>query len=478
VQRFIYASSCSVYGASDELLNEQSNLNPVSLYARAKLDSESILLGLNARDFHPTILRFGTVYGLSPRQRFDLVINLLTAKALDDGEITIFGGDQWRPFVHASDAARAVVIVLEAPLANVKRQIFNIGSDGQNYTIVQLGEIIHKAVPDSTLVNLGTDTDNRDYRVSFAKANRQLGFDPQLSVEQGVKEIALAIQAGALEHYKERKYSNYRTLSDEYGCLDTRYGRITEVASRSQPTLDAKSFEVALRKPMAWQMGFLESIVELAAISMDSATLVANRQRSHDLAVESWFRSLDRCQREVEGHTLRVAEMAISLARESGMTEAELKHLGRGALLHDIGQLGIPAHVLVKPGPLSDDEWLIVHNHPVYAYEILSPIVNLRASLDIPYCHHERWDGTGYPRGLKEENIPLSARVFSVVDVWDTLLSDKPYRAAWSREDVAEYILSNAGTQFDPYVVDAFARVCPVFPKSQVEGLLPHKRLP
>jgi len=155
--------------------------------------------------------------------------------------------------------------------------------------------------------------------------------------------------------------------------------------------------------------------------------------------------------------------MAMSVARELGLTEAELTHLRRGALLHDIGRLGIPDSILIKPGPLSDDEWVIMRNHPLYAHEILSLMVNLRASLDIPYCHHERWDGSGYPRGLKGDKIPLSARVFSVADVWDTLRSDKPYRLAWSEEDVGEYILAHEGVYFDPQVVKAFIKVSPIF---------------
>lgn len=173
----------------------------------------------------------------------------------------------------------------------------------------------------------------------------------------------------------------------------------------------------------------------MATISIDNAAICDHRQRSHDIAVESWFRSLDRCQKESEGHTLRVAEMAMNIAIELGLTEDELMHLRRGALIHDIGRLAIPVDILVKPGPLSEDEWAIMQNHPQYAYEILLKMISLRASLDIPYCHHERWDGKGYPRGLIGENIPLAARIFSIVDVWDSLRSDKPYREAWPAKD-------------------------------------------
>jgi nucleoside-diphosphate-sugar epimerase len=217
VKRFVYASSCSVYGAGDGVFEEQTVLNPVSLYARAKMDAERILLSLNDAHFHPVILRFATVYGMSPRPRFDLVVNLLTAKAIQDGEITVFGGGQWRPFVHVSDIARAILLALEAPQANVKGQVFNVGSDNQNYTIASLGEIVKAAVPTARLVNKADGGDPRNYRVSFAKIRRELGFEPLVTVEQGVAEIARVVQAGAVGHYSERRYSNYRTLSEDNG---------------------------------------------------------------------------------------------------------------------------------------------------------------------------------------------------------------------------------------------------------------------
>ena len=471
IQRFIYASSCSVYGADDELLDERSALNPVSIYARAKRDAESILLELDDSDFHPTILRFGTVYGLSPRQRFDLVINLLAAKAVVDGEIGIFGGEQWRPFVHVSDVARAILLVLEAPLANVKREIFNVGSDDQNYRIEQLGEIICESIAGTRMTLRSTDTDKRNYRVSFAKLREQLGFDPQVAVREGVAEVEQAIRSGALGHYAERKYSNHKTLSDANGALGIARAPSAELRSPLEHSHNAVRMVANSHHPASWQMSFLESMVELAAISMDNAAMTSTMQQPHDIAVESWFTSLDRCQKECEGHTLRVAELALRLARAMGLSEAELTHLRRGALLHDIGRLGIPERILIKPSPLSEDEWSIVRKHPRYAYEILSPMVNLLASLDIPYSHHERWDGSGYPRALMGERIPLAARIFSVVDVWDSLRTDKPYRAAWSEEDAREHILAHAGTHFDPAVVEAFVEVCPIDTRAPVSAL-------
>jgi HD-GYP domain-containing protein (c-di-GMP phosphodiesterase class II) len=138
------------------------------------------------------------------------------------------------------------------------------------------------------------------------------------------------------------------------------------------------------------------------------------------------------------------------------MSEQELVHVRRGALLHDMGKLGVPDTILFKPGKLTDEEWTVMHQHPMYAYELLSPIVYLRPALDIPYCHHEKWDGTGYPRGLKGEEIPLAARIFALVDVWDALRSDRPYRPAWSEEEALEYIREQAGKHFDPATVKVF----------------------
>jgi HD-GYP domain-containing protein (c-di-GMP phosphodiesterase class II) len=149
----------------------------------------------------------------------------------------------------------------------------------------------------------------------------------------------------------------------------------------------------------------------------------------------------------------------MKLARSMGIPDEELIHLRRGALLHDIGKMAIPDTILLKPGPLDEREWEIMRQHPTQAFQLLSPIVYLRLALDIPYCHHEHWDGSGYPRGLKEEQIPLAARLFSIVDVWDALLSARPYRDPWPPEKVMEYIRAQAGTQFDPVAVKAFLAI-------------------
>ena len=162
---------------------------------------------------------------------------------------------------------------------------------------------------------------------------------------------------------------------------------------------------------------------------------------------------------ETEGHTQRVTEMTLILARRFGFTKEELLHIRRGALLHDIGKMGVPDNILLKPEPLAEEEWIIMQKHPQYAYELLQPIDFLRLALDIPYYHHEKWDGTGYPHGLKGEDIPLTARLFAVVDVWDALRSDRPYRPAWSEEEALAYIREQVGKHFDPQVVEAFLKM-------------------
>lgn len=215
VERFIFASTCSVYGASDEMLDERSALNPVSLYARSKIASERVLMSMANEAFVPVCLRFGTIYGLSGRTRFDLVVNLLTAKAMVEKKITVSGGDQWRPFVHVDDAALAVFNVLEAPLDAVRNQVFNVGSEEQNYTIRQVGELINLLVPSAQLLDVAFDGDRRNYRVNFGKIRRTLGYAPQWTLERGISQVIEAMNAGKVANYQDAKYSNVKYLSEE-----------------------------------------------------------------------------------------------------------------------------------------------------------------------------------------------------------------------------------------------------------------------
>ncbi len=208
---------------------------------------------------------------------------------------------------------------------------------------------------------------------------------------------------------------------------------------------------------------YLETLGGQAAIAVDNAQMFQDMQRSnqemtiaYDATIEGWSRAMDLRDEETEGHTRRVTELSLRLAEKMGVSDQERVQMRRGALLHDIGKLGVPDNILLKPGKLTDEEWVIMRQHPTHAYEMLLPIKYLRPALDIPYAHHEKWDGTGYPRGLKGEQIPLAARIFAIVDVWDALRSDRPYRKGWEPERIREHILEQSGKHFDPQVVRAF----------------------
>ena len=180
---------------------------------------------------------------------------------------------------------------------------------------------------------------------------------------------------------------------------------------------------------------------------------------AYDETIEGWSRAMDLRDKETEGHSQRVTDLTIKLSQALGMPREQLMHVRRGALLHDMGKLGIPDSILLKPGKLNEEEWVFMRRHPQLAYDMLHPIEYLRPALDIPYCHHEKWDGTGYPRGLKGEQTPLAARIFAVVDVWDALTSNRPYRPAWEREKVLEYIREQSGKHFDSRVVKGFFEI-------------------
>lgn len=218
----------------------------------------------------------------------------------------------------------------------------------------------------------------------------------------------------------------------------------------------------ALRATSEWR-DFFEALAGQAAIAIDEAELFNDLQRAnadlvaaYDSTLEGWVHALDLRDKETVGHTQRVTEMTVALARLAGFTVDELVHVRRGSILHDIGKLGVPDSILLKPAKLTDGEWKIMKRHPALAFEWIRPISYLRPALDIPYCHHEKWDGTGYPRGLKGESIPIAARLFACVDIWDALTSDRPYRAAWAKSKVAKHIRELSGTHLAPEAVDLF----------------------
>ncbi|MCB9111481.1 MAG: PAS domain S-box protein [Anaerolineales bacterium] len=226
---------------------------------------------------------------------------------------------------------------------------------------------------------------------------------------------------------------------------------VLEIFQRSPLTPDPDWFD------------YLSMLADQAAIAIENAQLFENLQRSnfeltlaYDATIEGWSRALDLRDRETEGHTQRVTNLTVKLARQMGISDTDILHIRRGALLHDIGKMGIPDSILHKPDKLTPEEWDIMRQHADYAYKMLSPIDYLKPALDIPRYHHEKWDGTGYPDGLKGEHIPIAARIFAVIDVWDALISDRDYREAWSKEKAIEYIRSESGKHFDPKVVENF----------------------
>ncbi len=210
----------------------------------------------------------------------------------------------------------------------------------------------------------------------------------------------------------------------------------------------------------------LSRIAEQGAIAIGNVLTVVQLRRetielaqSYDQMIETWARALELHEQETKGHNQRVMDLTVQFARVLGSSETELHHIRRGALLHDVGKLAISENILFKPAALTDEERVIVQRHPEIAYELLSPVEVLRPALVIPYCHHERWDGSGYPRGLKEEEIPYPARVFAIVDVWDALRSHRPDRRAWPEDKARSYISEMGGRQFDPHLADRFIKL-------------------
>lgn len=208
---------------------------------------------------------------------------------------------------------------------------------------------------------------------------------------------------------------------------------------------------------------YMEMLAGQAAIAVDNSMLFKNLQLSnaeltlaYDKTIEGWSRALDLRDKETEGHTRRVADLTFKLVSKMGIKQPDLTYMCRGALLHDIGKVAIPDNILLKPGPLDDEEWITMRRHPMIAVELLTSINYLAPALDIPRSHHEKWNGLGYPDGLSGETIPLAARLFAIVDVYDALTSDRPYRPAWSQTDALDYILEQAGAHFDPSIVPVF----------------------
>jgi len=214
IKKFLYASTCSVYGITKDIIDEKSKLNPASLYARSKIEAEKAILSITDSSFAPTVMRISTTFGLSYRPRFDLVVNLLTAKAIKERKFTIFNGFQWRPFIHVEDVSKAILLFLEAPIEIIGGEIFNVGSNNMNYQISDIANKIKKIIPHVEIEYINNEKDQRNYRVSFDKIRNMIGFSCRKNLEDGIIEIKEALEDGLISDYKDSKYSNYALLKE------------------------------------------------------------------------------------------------------------------------------------------------------------------------------------------------------------------------------------------------------------------------
>ncbi len=336
-----------------------------------------------------------------------------------------------------------------------------------NFDLYVTLNVILKSVKDelkvdaASILRLNTVTHTLDYAEG-------IGFRTH-RIEQSHVRLGNGCAGRAAQEYRTVSYPNLQSSAEAFSRSSLLADE--EFLSHYATPLIVKGqvkgvLEIFHRKPFEsgseW-IDYFETLATQVAIAIESASLFENLQRSnlelrlaYDATIEGWSRALDLRDKETEGHTQRVTEKVLQLADRMGMRDAEKLDLRRGALLHDIGKMGVPDAILLKTGSLSELEWEIMKQHPTFAYQMLSPIAYLKYAVDIPYCHHERWDGSGYPRGLKGEEIPLSARMFSVVDVFDALTSNRPYRVAWTHEQAYRYIQEEAGRQFDPQIIKIF----------------------
>jgi PAS domain S-box-containing protein len=329
--------------------------------------------------------------------------------------------------------------------------------------------IVFSVIVDQIMKQMGVDAvkvmifDSMEKKLTCV-ADRGLNYPDQKKTELSLSE---SHSAGAI---LERQTICYPEKADGEGSLPKDFKQEGFIISYSTPmTIKGQVkgvVEVYNRTPLepddGW-MEFFETLAGQAAIAIENDEMFERLERAladltsaYDSTLEGWVRALDLRDKETIGHTQRVAMMVVRFALELGVSGDDLVNIRRGALLHDIGKMGIPDDILNKAGPLTDDERLVIQRHPQYAYELLKPIHYLGTALDIPYAHHERWDGTGYPRGLKGEEIPLSARIFSVVDVWDALGSTRPYREKWDQDKLIAYLKEYSGKRFDPNIVKVF----------------------
>ena len=309
--------------------------------------------------------------------------------------------------------------------------------------------------PDSNMLEYGSARGFRTRAVRKAEVRLGESYAGRVALERQL------IQIPDMGNEPENPLLTMHLAGEDFVCY---YG--VPLITKGQVKGVLEVFNRTALAPDGEWFDFLETLAGQAAIALENATLFESLQNSnvelslaYDATIEGWSRAHDMRHKETEGHTQRVTPMTVKLAPAFGFSKSELVQVRWGALLHDIGKMGVPDGILLKPGPLTEEEWVVMRGHPTFANEMLSPIRYLRLALDIPNSHHEKWDGSGYPHGLKGTQIPLVARIFAVVDVWDALTSDRPYRPAWTEEKVREHILALSGTHFDPQVVDLFMQI-------------------
>jgi putative nucleotidyltransferase with HDIG domain len=341
-----------------------------------------------------------------------------------------------------------------------------MSSSDQRYTLgVILSQVISQLQVDATdVLLLNEETEMLEYMVGQGFRTKMI-VTAQLNIGEG--HAGRAVQERRMIHISDLREApgvrRFGTFVSAEGFVSY-LGIPLIVKGQVKGVLEV--YQRSLLQPYQEWLDFFHTLVGQTVIALENAALFGNLQatneelyQAYDATIEGWSRAMDLRDRETEGHTQRVTKLTLKLARAMGMDESQLVQIRRGALLHDIGKLGVPDHILFKPGPLTPEETEIMQKHTDWAYEMLAPIAYLKPALPIPCCHHEKWDGTGYPLGLKGQQIPLEARIFALVDVWDALRSDRPYRKAWSEAEVLDYIQEHSGTHFDPSVVDSFFKI-------------------
>jgi len=327
---------------------------------------------------------------------------------------------------------------------------------------VIVAEVVKQLRVDATsILLLSQDNQTLRYAAGYGFRGKSIEMGSPRVGEGVAGRVALKQRAIYISSLEEDVKEFSRAALMQAEAFVTYYGIPLVAGGRVQGVLEMYQ-RTGFQPDQEW-FDFAQSLAGQAAIAIENARLFDGLHRSncelilaYDATIEGWSRALDLRDKETEGHTHRVSEVTQRVAIVAGIGEAEIADIRRGALLHDIGKMGVPDSILLKPDKLTDEEWDIMRQHPQFAFEMLSPIAFLRPALDIPYCHHEKWDGSGYPQGLKGEHVPFAARLFAVVDVWDALSSARPYREAWSEERVYEHIRAQAGTHFDPKAVELF----------------------